>query len=202
MVPTEHFLADVHTRTPEWVFDVYVVRLWEVPTKKNPKEMSDVVAHVVGREDPRNMLSKTGKELKRMVIIIENIGKNRINCALFEVHINPDLEEVVSYRESLMAGGTACSSKISHVSSQSAVSALEELTQPDVSVMKIEDAIKCDEECKPWIAGQIVALNNGMDDWYYHACGNCGKKVDPAPKGRYECTNDKCGHIGETPMFK
>ncbi|MED6226190.1 hypothetical protein PIB30_101067, partial [Stylosanthes scabra] len=177
----------------------------------------DVVAQVVGREDPRDMLTKTGKELKRMVIVIEDTGilssdhsypwivwKTSIqsNFLLSKVNVNPDLEEVVAYRESLMNGGTAASSRISHISTQAVASALEELTQTDASVMKIENVIKCSKECKPWIAGQIVALNNGMDDWYYDACGNCGKKVEPELDGRYECTNEKCHHIGKNPKFK
>ncbi|MED6128655.1 hypothetical protein PIB30_099978 [Stylosanthes scabra] len=68
--------------------------------------------------------------------------------------------------------------------------------------MKIDVIIKCTEECKTWIAGNIVALNNGMHDWHYNACANCGKKVDCAPKGRYECTNEKCLHIGNKPRLK
>ncbi|MED6135693.1 hypothetical protein PIB30_049094 [Stylosanthes scabra] len=60
---------------------------------------------------------------------------------------------------------------------------MEELTQPNADVMKIKDVIKCVEECKPWIACGIMAINNGMNYWCYKACGNCGKKVEVAQKG-------------------
>ncbi|MED6135933.1 hypothetical protein PIB30_051379 [Stylosanthes scabra] len=47
-------------------------------------ELFDVVALVAGREDRRDLLTKQGKELKRLQIVIEDIDKNRINCALFD----------------------------------------------------------------------------------------------------------------------
>ncbi|MED6135934.1 hypothetical protein PIB30_051380 [Stylosanthes scabra] len=68
--------------------------------------------------------------------------------------------------------------------------------------MKIEDVIKCTEECKPWIAASIVALNNGMHDCYYTACADCGKNVECAPNGIYVCIAEKCGHTSNKPRSK
>ncbi|MED6137560.1 hypothetical protein PIB30_066102 [Stylosanthes scabra] len=166
-----------------------------------------VVALVVGSEDPREMLTKQGKELKRLQIIVEDIeatcwnGRTSIqsNLAVSEVYINPELSEVVAFRESLVNGGARTLSRISHVSSRTAVSAAGELSQPNVQVMKIENVLKCTE---PWIAASIMGVNNGMHDWCYIACSNCGKKVECAPMGRYECTNEKCGHSGTKPLSK
>ncbi|MED6211476.1 hypothetical protein PIB30_074002, partial [Stylosanthes scabra] len=271
----ENFLAEVHSRTPGWNFNLYVIRMWDVPTKYNPNELwyvemilqdskgermhavlprsllkrwgkvlkefhlfnmrwfvvvedklkskttgtdivltfsnktqvtpltnpsfplealrlkpigdllqaeriddaelFDVVALVVGREDPREMLTKQGKELKRLQIVVEDID--------------------------LGNGGAGASSRISHVSSRTAVSAVEELSQPNAQVMKIEDVVKCTEECKPWIAASIMGVNNGMHDWYKvevmvydgTACLNllmwdtqviqlCGKRADQVAK--------------------
>ncbi|MED6210265.1 hypothetical protein PIB30_062608 [Stylosanthes scabra] len=187
----ENFLAEVHSRTPEWNLNLYVIRMWDVPTKYNPNElwyvemilqdskgermhavlsrsllkrwgkvlkefhlfnmrwfvvvvdnlklkttetnmvltfsnktqvtplanpsfplealrmkpigdllqaekiddaeMFDVVALVVGREDPREMLTKQEKELKRLQIIVEDIEKNRTDCALFDQHVDVSL---------------------------------------------------------------------------------------------------------------
>ncbi|MED6135695.1 hypothetical protein PIB30_049096 [Stylosanthes scabra] len=36
-VAREDFLADVHSRKPDWNINVYVIRLWGVPTKSNLK---------------------------------------------------------------------------------------------------------------------------------------------------------------------
>ncbi|MED6218927.1 hypothetical protein PIB30_031156 [Stylosanthes scabra] len=123
------------------------------------------------------------------------------NFAVSKVHINPQLNEVLASRESLEDGGSA-SSRISHVSSNIAVSAVGELSQPNAQVMKIEDVVKCSEEYKPWIAASIIGVNNGRHDWCYPACSMGGKKVECAPMGRYECTNEKCGHIGKKPLSK
>ncbi|MED6160512.1 hypothetical protein PIB30_052114 [Stylosanthes scabra] len=62
----------------------------------NESEMFDVVALVVGRGDPREMQSKTGKDLKRLGIVVEDLEQNRINCALFDGHVDgilPHLDE-------------------------------------------------------------------------------------------------------------
>ncbi|MED6147282.1 hypothetical protein PIB30_042669 [Stylosanthes scabra] len=54
---------------------------------------ANVVAFVVGREDPMDMLTKHGKELKRLVTIVKD---TEIDCALFDHHaeaILPYLDE-------------------------------------------------------------------------------------------------------------
>ncbi|XLR04822.1 hypothetical protein S83_071020, partial [Arachis hypogaea] len=43
-----------------------------------------------------------------------------------------------------------------------------------------------------WIAGTIVLINAGKDDWFYKSCRKCPKKVDTPIGNRYEC--EKCGH--------
>ncbi|MED6173639.1 hypothetical protein PIB30_061561 [Stylosanthes scabra] len=40
-------------------------------------ELFDVVAMVVGKKDPKEMLTKHGKELKRLVIVLEDIEKSQ-----------------------------------------------------------------------------------------------------------------------------
>ncbi|MED6175912.1 hypothetical protein PIB30_082799 [Stylosanthes scabra] len=36
------FLGDIHPKYHEWNFNVYVIRMWEVPPKNNPKVMTHV----------------------------------------------------------------------------------------------------------------------------------------------------------------
>lgn len=43
-----------------------------------------------------------------------------------------------------------------------------------------------------WIAGTVVAINSGKDDWFYKSCRKCPKKVETPIGNRYEC--GKCGH--------
>ncbi|MED6209967.1 hypothetical protein PIB30_059677 [Stylosanthes scabra] len=43
----------------------------------NDAEMFNVVALVVGKGDPRGMQTKTGKDLKRLVIVVEDLEQNR-----------------------------------------------------------------------------------------------------------------------------
>ncbi|MED6207129.1 hypothetical protein PIB30_033045 [Stylosanthes scabra] len=47
-----------------------------------------------------------------------------------------------------------------------------------------------------------MAFNNGIHGWCYTACESCGKKVECAPMGRYDCTREKCGNIGNKPRSK
>ncbi|MED6209966.1 hypothetical protein PIB30_059676 [Stylosanthes scabra] len=66
--------------------------------------------------------------------------------------------------------------------------------------MKIEDVVKIVEEGHAWIVACVVALNVGARDRYYKGYGNCGKKVDTAPKGIYEC--GQCQHTSDDFKFK
>ncbi|MED6208132.1 hypothetical protein PIB30_042310 [Stylosanthes scabra] len=46
-------------------------------------ELFDLVAEIVGKEDPRDLVTQTGKETKRMAINIQDLGKNTLRCVLF-----------------------------------------------------------------------------------------------------------------------
>ncbi|KAL4337581.1 hypothetical protein AHAS_Ahas12G0124500 [Arachis hypogaea] len=56
----------------------------------------DLIGEVVSKEDPRNLITSKGKETKCLVIILQNLENNRINCILFGEsvdHLLPHLEE-------------------------------------------------------------------------------------------------------------
>ncbi|MED6165935.1 hypothetical protein PIB30_104365 [Stylosanthes scabra] len=106
------------------------------------------------------------------------------NFELSKVYINPVSDEFAAFREQL----------------ESVAFAAGELTQGSVDVIKIEDAIKAQQEGTPWIAGRVLALNVGEVEWCYKACGKCGKKVETAPKGKYECK--ECNHTNDGPKYK
>ncbi|XLT14004.1 hypothetical protein HN51_059694, partial [Arachis hypogaea] len=71
------------------------------------------------------------------------------------------------------------SARISQVSSHGPRSGADEIRNGDA-------------EGLTWIAGTIVLINAGKDDWFYKSCRKCPKKVDTPIGNRYEC--EKCGH--------
>ncbi|MED6221230.1 hypothetical protein PIB30_052529 [Stylosanthes scabra] len=178
---------------------------------------------VVGREDPREI--KQGKELKRLHIIVEDIEKNKVNCVLFDQHVDsilPYLDEerveplivVLHYFRATRwngdclygshAGewGAGAISRTSHVSSHTVVSAVGELSQPNAQVMKIEDVIKCTEEYKPWIATSIMDVNNGIHHWYYTHAQAVGRRWNVHQWADMSAQIEKCGQSGDKPRSK
>ncbi|MED6111819.1 hypothetical protein PIB30_055793 [Stylosanthes scabra] len=104
------FLEDVGPKKLGWYFNVYLIRLWEEPDKNNEKKINiiemviqdikgtrvqgsipdslfkqwrDVVSEVVGKQEPREVLTSKGIKTKRMTITINDIDNYKINCVLF-----------------------------------------------------------------------------------------------------------------------
>ncbi|XP_052109238.1 uncharacterized protein LOC107461288 [Arachis duranensis] len=46
-------------------------------------QLIDVIAEVIGKETPRELMTKNGKDSKRLVLLLEDIDKNTISCTLF-----------------------------------------------------------------------------------------------------------------------
>ncbi|MED6129813.1 hypothetical protein PIB30_111716, partial [Stylosanthes scabra] len=46
-------------------------------------EMFDIMGEVVGKEEPREVLTSKGVRVKRMVVVLEDLGNNRLCCVLF-----------------------------------------------------------------------------------------------------------------------
>ncbi|RYR59778.1 hypothetical protein Ahy_A05g025751 [Arachis hypogaea] len=155
--------------------------------KIHQSDLFDVIAEVVGKEDPRDLVTTKGKETKRMVIILEDLEHNKIDCILFgkmvdqilphledgtvepshfevsKIHINSQLKEIETFKSRFLSDAPVTTSvRISQISSQSRWSTVDELTQGDIVVKTIEQVL------------------------------NCEKKVDTPIGDRYEC--DKCGH--------
>ncbi|RYR50441.1 hypothetical protein Ahy_A07g037052 [Arachis hypogaea] len=56
----------------------------------------------------------------------------------------------------------------------------------------IEEALSSSPEGPIWIAGTIVLINAGKDDWFYKSHRKYPKKVETSIGNRFEC--GKCGH--------
>ncbi|QHO38553.1 uncharacterized protein DS421_4g121390 [Arachis hypogaea] len=178
-----------------------------------------VIAEVVGKEDPRDLVTTEEKETKHLIVVLKDLEHNKIDCILFgkmvdqilphlqdgmvkpvishfevsKIHINSQLKKIEAFKSRLLSDAPATTSvKISQISSQSGWSTVDELTQGDVAVKTIEQVLNYEKEGPTWIAGTIVVINAGRKDWYYKSCRNFPKKVDTFIGDRYEC--GKCGH--------
>ncbi|RYQ84806.1 hypothetical protein Ahy_B10g104282 [Arachis hypogaea] len=53
----------------------------------------------------------------------------------------------------------------------------DKLKHADVLVKTIKEALSSTQEGPIWIAGTIVSINAGKDDWFYKSCRKCLKKL-------------------------
>ncbi|XP_052116526.1 uncharacterized protein LOC127746653 [Arachis duranensis] len=204
--------------------------------KVDDLELFDIIGEVVRKEDPRELVTSKGIETKRLIVIVEDLEKNRLSCTLFsetvdqilphldedrleplivilqyfkatrwngktsvqshfelsKVHVNPKLKEVISFKKSLMSGFESTSMRISHQSTQSSWVGTDELNNGTAIVKTIEEVLKSVEEGPTWIAGTIVSINVGKDDWYEcakcghtHGCAALRYKVEDAKEDEY-----------------
>ncbi|XP_052113681.1 replication protein A 70 kDa DNA-binding subunit A-like [Arachis duranensis] len=204
--------------------------------KIDENDIVDLIAEVVGKADHRDLVTSKGMETKRLVLELKDLENNRIHCILFgemvdqilphlqherveplivvfqlfkahrwngqtsiqsnfnvsKLHINPELKEVVLFRDRLLSGASSNSVRISQMSSQGASSGIDELTVGSAIVKSIDEVLTSTEEGTVWIVGTIVSINAGKEDWFYKSCRKCPKKVETPIGNRYECT--KCGH--------
>ncbi|XP_057733849.1 uncharacterized protein LOC130949029 [Arachis stenosperma] len=159
------------------------------------KKKTYIIGEIVGKEDPRELVTSKGIETKRLVVIVEDLEKNRLSCTLFGETVDqmlPHLDEDRLEPLFLMSGSESTSVRISHQSTQSSWVGTDELNNGMAIVKTIEQVLKSVEEGPTWIAGTIVSINAGKDDWFYKACRRCPKKVETPIGNRYECA--KCGH--------
>ncbi|XLS91704.1 hypothetical protein HN51_067712 [Arachis hypogaea] len=222
-------------------FPLQAFRLTQIPELLNAdriddSQLVDIMGEVVGKEDPRELITSKGKETKRLAILVEDLDNYRIGCVLFgdmvdqilpylddgrveplivvlqffrpsrwnektsvqshfdisKLRINPDLDEVRDFRDRRLAATPSNLVRISQVNTNNSHSGADELKRGDVTVNTIEEALNSTQEGPLWIAGTVVAINSGKDDWFYKSCRKCPKKVETPIGNRYEC--GKCGH--------
>ncbi|XLS64880.1 hypothetical protein HN51_024854 [Arachis hypogaea] len=51
--------------------------------KLDDSQLLDIIGEVVGKEDPRDIITSKGKETKRMVVVIVDLDNNNLDCVLF-----------------------------------------------------------------------------------------------------------------------
>ncbi|XLT86166.1 hypothetical protein HN873_007919, partial [Arachis hypogaea] len=75
-----------HIMNPTFPLDAFVFKtIPELLTaeKIENSELFDMIGEVVGKHDPRELVTSKGKETKRLVVVLQDLEKNRINCTLF-----------------------------------------------------------------------------------------------------------------------
>ncbi|QHN87457.1 uncharacterized protein DS421_16g555270 [Arachis hypogaea] len=189
-IPSQWILTFSHRTTvnyiqePSFPLEAFrfrtIVELLNVD-KNHPSDLFDVIAEVVGKEDPRDLVTTKGKETKRLAVVLEDLEHNKIDCILFEKMVDqilPHLED--GTREPMIVSSDApatSSVRISQISSQSGWTIIDELTQGNVAVKTIEQVIHCEKSCK-----------------------NYPKKVDTPIGDRYEC--GRYGHTHESAALR
>ncbi|KAL4286785.1 hypothetical protein AHAS_Ahas19G0120900 [Arachis hypogaea] len=167
--------------------------------KLDDSQLLDIIGEVVGKEDPRDIITSKGKETKCMVVVIADLEVEPLIVVLqffkpsrwndkvsvqshfnvSKIHVNPDMKE--SGLRSCVQSGAA------------------ELKRGGVVVKSIEDALNSTKG-PIWIGGTIVSIDAGNNDWFYKSCRKCPKKVETQIENRYECS--KCGHTHGSASLK
>ncbi|RYR10312.1 hypothetical protein Ahy_B05g078790 isoform A [Arachis hypogaea] len=137
----------------------------------------DVIAEVIGKEDPNNLVTKQGQESKRLGLLVKDLEKNFISCTLFgslvdliqpyldgdkieplissfdtsNLHINPNVKEAELFKKSLVDSTQSdsyfSSQRISHMSSSSYRSAIDELRKGICKVETIDIVLNASDYC-------------------------------------------------------
>ncbi|KAL4381358.1 hypothetical protein AHAS_Ahas04G0125500 [Arachis hypogaea] len=88
-----------HIENPTFPLEAFRCRnLAEMHTveKVDDLELFDIIGEVVRKEDPRELVTSKGIETKRLIVIVEDLEKNRLSCTLFGETVDqilPHLDE-------------------------------------------------------------------------------------------------------------
>ncbi|MED6222540.1 hypothetical protein PIB30_065415 [Stylosanthes scabra] len=134
----------------------------------------DCIGHVVGKEDP--------KELEKQDEMCPFWKASR-ESGIIVVFINPNSEDVATFKRSLLSYGEVASQRITHVKSQSRYYASDGLSG----------------EARCWVLADVVSVEASAEDWYYASCNDCKTNLKQI-KNRY-VYND-CGRDFNKPPMK
>ncbi|QHO56132.1 replication protein A 70 kDa DNA-binding subunit A-like isoform [Arachis hypogaea] len=145
----------------------------------------DVIAEVVRKEDPRDLATSTGKETKRMVVVLEDLENNRIECTLFGEmvdQIRPHFEEgsveplivVLQYFKTSRWNGKTTVQNHFYISKihierdlkEGAWSAADELKHGSVGVKTIEESLNVAKKVPKKVETSTI------ERYEYKGCGH------------------------------
>ncbi|MED6136186.1 hypothetical protein PIB30_053716 [Stylosanthes scabra] len=140
-----HMTQVVPVQEPSFPLDVFKFKSFPdllSAEQVDESEMFDIMGEVVGKEEPREVLTSKGVRV-RMVVVLEDLGNNRLCCVFFGplsnfdvsgMHINPELKVVEEFRHILMAGETSTGVRITQVQGQSGIFGGQELKKGNTYV--------------------------------------------------------------------
>ncbi|RYQ82705.1 hypothetical protein Ahy_B10g101276 [Arachis hypogaea] len=177
----------------------------------------DYIGEVVGKEEARGIITRTGHQSKRIALQLEDLDKNKIKCTLFGELVDqvlPQLERddgepfilvVQLFKTNVYLNSLNIqryyfpSQRITQLQIQPQYSATDEINAGIVPLKTIEEVLNMQQEMSCWIIANIVSLEVGKDDWCYTSCKTCPKKVVES-KDRYWC--DHCRRVGFKAMLR
>ncbi|XP_016163048.1 uncharacterized protein LOC107605622 [Arachis ipaensis] len=162
-------------------------------------DLFDLIGEIVGKEEPKYLITNKGKETRRLAVVLQDLENNRINCVLFggmvdqilphfeEGRMEPLIVVLQYFRATRWKEKTSVQSHF------------------DVSKLHIDDQLADvvgvpKQEGPTWIVGSIVSINAGNSDWFYKAYRKCPKKVETPIGNRYKCS--KCSHTHRTTAIR
>ncbi|KAL4344050.1 hypothetical protein AHAS_Ahas11G0139600 [Arachis hypogaea] len=184
-------------------------------------DLFDLIGEIVGKEEPKYLITNKGKETRRLAVVLQDLENNRINCVLFggmvdqilphfeEGRMEPLIVVLQYFRATRWKEKTSVQSHFDvsklHIDDQLAdvvgvPKQVDKLKRGDVVVKSIEDVLLSMEEGPTWIVGSIVSINAGNSDWFYKAYRKCPKKVETPIGNRYKCS--KCSHTHRTTAIR
>ncbi|XP_072087019.1 replication protein A 70 kDa DNA-binding subunit B-like [Arachis hypogaea] len=187
----------------------------------------DYIGEVVGKEEARGIITRTGHQSKRIALQLEDLDKNKIKCTLFGELVDqvlPQLERddgepfilVVQlfktnvYLNSLNIQSAYYVSKVYFNLNLTEINEFKQRLNKDIiflhnallnfrSNLNTLPRMRSMQEMSCWIIANIVSLEVGKDDWCYTSCKTCPKKVVES-KDRYWC--DHCRRVGFKAMLR
>ncbi|MED6151675.1 hypothetical protein PIB30_084667 [Stylosanthes scabra] len=146
-----------------------------------------IIGEVVGKQDPREVVTSKGVTVKNMAVVIEDI----------RMHIDPNLKVVDEFRTIILTGADSNGVRITLMDSQSVVYDAQELKRGNVDISTVEEVYNAQEATNVFIFGKIMAMNFGKTAWCYKACVKCPKKFET--KIGDVCSCKKCNITFEKP---
>ncbi|RYR54399.1 hypothetical protein Ahy_A06g029670 isoform A [Arachis hypogaea] len=148
----------------------------------------DVLAEVIEKEDSKDLVTKQGQKSKQLGL------KNSISCILFGSLVDliqPYLDRKISIPSSFDTSNLHINSnikeaklfkkRISHLSSSSYRSAIDELRKAICKVEIIDNVLNASDVRFKWILYTIVDFDVRRNDWFFIACkfkcDHCHKKA-------------------------
>ncbi|KAL4337189.1 hypothetical protein AHAS_Ahas12G0085300 [Arachis hypogaea] len=170
-------------------------------------ELFDIIGEVVGKEDPRELITSKGIETKRLVVIVEDLEKNRLSCTLFGEtvdqilpHLDDDQLEplivILQYFKATRWNGKTLVQSHFELSKVHVNPELKEVMSFKKSLLSGSEStsmrISHQSTQSSWVGTD--ELNNGtaIVKTIEEVFKRCPKKVETPIGNRYECA--KCGH--------